>query len=103
MLFSDMRCFVCGSPPARTSLTEGEKLGLTGFTCSGKNGLLDRKPYEAYGIDICDSCLIEGGRQGRVCHSVTEQRPPNVYEYTWNPDGDDKLYCLPPPRWLDEA
>lgn len=98
MLFSDMKCFICGSPPEKTSLPRGEKLGLTSFY-SGKSdsGLLKSKPYEGYSIEICDSCLTEGGRQGRVFRSVTENRPPNIYEYTWNPDGDDAPYRLPAP------
>lgn len=78
------------------SLAKGEKLGLTGFNVV-RGGLLECKPYEGYHIDICDSCLTEGGRQGRVSRSVTENRPPNIYTYTWNPDGDDKPYQLPLP------
>ena len=89
MLFKDMRCFVCGNPPEKTSLSKGEKSGLTSFY-AGKDGLLEHRSYEGYDIDICDSCLTEGGRQGRVHRTVTENRPPNHYEYIWNPDGDDE-------------
>jgi hypothetical protein len=93
MLFSDMRCFTCGNPPEKGDKDRTVK--LTSF--NSRSGLLKSRPYEIYGIEICDSCLLEGGRQGRVCRSVTEQRPPNTYEYTWNPDGDDQPYRLPPP------
>lgn len=96
MLFSDMKCFVCGNPPEKDSLPQGEKLGLTGFYAS-KGGFFDSRPYESYDIKICDSCLIEGGWQGRVCRTVTENRPANNYEYIWNPDGDDQPYRYPPP------
>ncbi len=99
MLFSDMKCFVCGSPPEKVTLPKGQRLGLTSFNSSrARGGLLESSPYEGYSIEICDSCMIEGGRQGRVTRSVTEQRPPNIYEYIWNPDGDDQPYReLPSP------
>lgn len=96
MLFRDMKCFACGNPPEKESLPQGEKLGLTDFFASG-GGFFDKKPYEGHGIKICDSCLIQGGRQGRVYRTVTEHRPANNYEYIWNPDGDDKYYSYPPP------
>lgn len=99
MLFSDMKCFACGNPPGKTELSAEEKCGLTGFD-SLKGGLLESKPYEGYTIHICDSCLIEGGRKGYVTHTITQPRPPNNYEYTWNPDGDDKPYHNPPPVFL---
>lgn len=96
MLFSDMKCFTCGKPPEKVTLAKGQRLDLTSFY-SSKEGLLNPRSYEGYDIHLCDSCLIEGGRQGRVTRSVTEQRPPNIYEYIWNPDGDDKSYAYPPP------
>ena len=104
MLFSDMKCFVCGNPPGKTSLSKGEKSGLTSFY-AGKGGLLEPRPYEGYGIDICDSCLIEGGRKEYVTRTVTQPRPSNTYECIWNPDGNDKEYRLPPPvfRHLEES
>ena len=40
MLFRDMRCYVCGNPPGKTSLSKGEKSGLTSFY-AGKDGLLE--------------------------------------------------------------
>lgn len=98
MLFRDMRCFSCGNPPEKETLPQGEKLGLTSFH-SVKGGLLETSSYESYGIRICDACLIEGGRLGYVYRSVTQNRPPNIYEYTWNPDGDDELYRLPIPTF----
>ena len=97
MLFSEMRCFSCGNPPEKTSLPQGEKLGMTNFSAT-RDGLLEISSSENYGIRICDSCLAEGGRLGRVTRTVTAHRPPNYYEYTWNPDGDDALYRLPPPK-----
>lgn len=90
MLFTDMKCFSCGNPPQES----GE--GITSFYAS-RNGLLEVRSSESYVIDLCDSCLTEGGRQGRVCRTITENRPPNYYEYTWNPDGEDKAYRMPPP------
>lgn len=96
MLFSDMRCFTCGNPPEKETLAQG-KPGMTSFSAA-RDGLLDVRSYEVYDICICDSCLIRGGRQGCVYRTVTKNRPPNYYEYTWNPDGDDTLYRLPPPK-----
>ena len=97
MLFRDMKCFVCGNPPEKDSLPQGEKLGLTSFSAV-KGGFFECGSCEHYSIKICDSCLTEGGRQGRVYRTVTENRPANIYEFTWNPDGDDEYYRLPPPR-----
>jgi hypothetical protein len=102
MLFSDMRCFACGNPPGKTSLSQGEKSGLTSFNAR-KGGLLEPGSYEGYFIEICDSCLTEGGRRGCVFRSVTENRPPNIYEYIWNPDGDDKPYRLPLPSFIPQG
>lgn len=96
MLFRDMKCFVCGNPPEKDSLPQGEKLGLTIFDAAG-DGMLEIESCESYHIRICNSCLAEGGRQGRVCRTITERRPSNYYEYIWNPDGDDRPYRYPPP------
>jgi hypothetical protein len=79
MLFSDMRCFTCGNLPEMDSGDRTVK--LTSFSAFGKGGLLESRPYEGYTIEVCDSCLTEAGRQGRVTRSVTENRPPNIYEY----------------------
>ena len=97
MLFSDMRCFTCGNPPENPFPKRGERVKLTSFSAH-KGGLVDPQPYEGYSIEICDSCLTEAGRQGRVTRSVTENRPPNFYTYIWNPDGDDKAYHYPLPK-----
>ena len=99
MLFSDMRCFACGNPPENPLPERGERVKITSFTAFGSKGLLESKDYQGYSIEICDACLTEGGRQGRVTRSVTENRPANVYTYTCNPDGDDKPYKLPLPAF----
>lgn len=99
MLFTDMKCFSCGNPPPKATLRKGEKLGVTGFSAD-KDGLLEIRPSEGYVIHLCDPCLTEGGRKGRVHRTVQENRPPNFYEYTWNPDGDDEHYMLPPPVFI---
>lgn len=97
MLFRDMRCFSCGNPPEKETLPQGEKLGMTSFSAV-KGEMLEVKPCEHYSIRICDSCLTEGGRQGRVTRTVAENRPSNIYEFTWNPDGSDSPYLRPLPK-----
>ncbi len=91
MLFSDMKCLMCGSPPGKTTLGQDEKPDFIMFHADGsRSGNLT--------VTICDTCLAAAGRQGRVTRSVTEHRPPNIYEYIWNPDGEDEPYRYPAPK-----
>ena len=91
MLFKDMRCVICGNPPVMTSLSQGQEFEFTSFC------------HKELTVYFCRTCLGDAGRNGRVIRSVTEHRPPNIYEYIWNPDGQDESYRLPLPRLVSRA
>jgi len=91
MLFKDMRCVACGNAPEMAEVPQGQEFEFTAFY---------NKDLTIY---FCRSCLEGAGRAGRVIRSITEHRPPNVYEYIWNPDGPDESYRLPAPRLLSRS
>jgi len=91
MLFKDMRCVMCGEPPEMTEVPQGQEFSFTAFH------------HDELTVYFCRSCLDDAGRQGRVIRSVTEHRPPNIYEYYWDPDGQDESYRLPPPRLVSRS
>lgn len=97
-------CIVCGTQPEpaapadslpAASLERGEPLqpyGATTFYSYGQYGstAFDPEDESQVQVNICDRCLTEAGRSGRVWHARHVRRPAlTVFSRPWDPDRAD--------------